>query len=150
MRPPIEIRDPSINTDAIVSRLQDRMRERYGEHPPELPDFELPALPKVWLKAASTQTIADQATLACALERYRLIHGQFPDSLEALLPQQIKELPRDIIRGGPLHYQRTPKGGFLLYSIGWNATDDGGQLGRNDKGRLILEEGDWLWSRPDL
>ena len=48
-----------------------------------------PSLSKIPLKAAMAQTAADQAAIACALERFRLAKGQFPDKLEALVPQFI-------------------------------------------------------------
>jgi hypothetical protein len=36
-------------------------------------------------------------------------------------------------------YRRTPDGQFLLYAVGWNATDDGGAPGK---------DGDWVWEYP--
>ena len=66
------------------------------------------------------------ATIACALERYALSQGHYPDKLEALKPQHIKKLPHDIINGNPLIYRRTSDGRFILYSTGPNEIDDGG------------------------
>lgn len=108
----------------------------------------LPALPRVYQKAARAQTITDQAMLACALERHRLAHGQFPASLEALVPSFIERLPSDIIKGGPLHYRRSDEDRFALYSIGWNGVDDGGEPGLTDKGKHDPVKGDWLWRSP--
>jgi len=79
------------------------------------------------------------AALACALERYRLAHGQFPDVLDALAPQFMEKVPRDIINGQALKYRRTQDGQFVLYSVGWNETDDGGTVGSS------RETGDWVW-----
>ena len=64
--------------------------------------------------------------MAIALERYRLAHGEYPESLDALAPQFMEKIPHDIINGQPLHYRRTSDGQFVLYSVGWNETDDGG------------------------
>ncbi len=66
--------------------------------------------------------------IACALERYHLAHGEYPETLDALMPQFMEKMPHDIIGGQPLHYRRTDDGKFLLYSVGWNETDDGGQV----------------------
>jgi hypothetical protein len=103
-------------------------------------------LDKLAGKSAFAQTAADEATLACALERYRLVKGEFPDSLGALIPQFIQTMPHDIINGGPLQYRRTDNGRFLLYSIGWNETDDGGKVAMDAKGKAIdITQGDWVW-----
>ena len=92
------------------------------------------------------QADVDLARVGCALERYRLAHaGQYPESLDALAPQFIDPLPHDIINGGPLHYRRTDDGRFVLYSVGWNETDDGGQIAVNKAGRREIDKGDWVW-----
>ena len=66
--------------------------------------------------------------------------------LDALVPQFIEKLPHDIIGGQPLHYRRTDNGKFLLYSIGWNETDDGGQASPMDQyGTIDYNRGDWVW-----
>ena len=61
------------------------------------------------------------------------------------MPQFIEKLPHDIIGGQPLHYRRTADGKFLLYSVGWNETDDGGQVALKADGSVDLEKGDWVW-----
>jgi hypothetical protein len=95
------------------------------------------------VKAAQTtarnQTLVNEAFIACGLERYRLAHGQYPKTLEALVPQFAEKLPHDIVGGQPLKYHRTADGQFVLYSVGWNETDDGGVPGKS------VTEGDWVW-----
>ena len=106
----------------------------------------LPNLTRVGFRAAYTQTAADLAALACALERYRLAHGQFPSQLEALVPQFVDRLPTDVINGQPLKYRLAGNGGFLLYSVGWNETDDGGVMGlTSHEGNVDPKTGDWIW-----
>jgi hypothetical protein len=105
----------------------------------------LPALGRAIWRSATAQTAADQAALACALERYRLAKGQFPENLEALVPQFIARLPNDLFSGEPYKYRRTDDGQFTLYSVGWNEKDDGGVTGKtlyDDK------QGDWVWQYP--
>ncbi len=85
------------------------------------------------------QTVVNQGRLACALERYRLAQGQYPETPEALVPRFIDKLPRDIIGGQPLKYRRTEHGEYLLYSIGWDEKDGGGVPGKT------TAEGDWVW-----
>ncbi len=104
-----------------------------------------------WVKAlqrfAYNQTDANEAAVACALERYHLAHGEYPETLNALTPQFIETLPHDVIGGQPLHYHRTDDGKFLLYSVGWNETDDNGKDSGSDLGQ-ILTQGDWVWHQP--
>ena len=95
---------------------------------------------KAWQTTAHNQTLVNEGQIACALERYHLAHGDYPETLDALVPQFIEKLPHDIIGGQPLHYRRSEGGKFLLYSVGWNETDDGGQDGGND-----FAKADWVW-----
>jgi hypothetical protein len=114
-----------------------------------------PAVSKSVIKFAMIQEDVDLARVACALERYRLAHGSYPETLAALAPQFIAEVPHDLINGQPLHYRRTedasaqspnaPSDKFVLYSVGWNETDDGGMVGPTKNGRTDSEKGDWVW-----
>jgi len=112
------------------------------------------------------QASVDLARTAIALERYRLAHGEYPESLDALAPQFMEKVPHDIIGGQPLHYRRTAdpssqssdaaSGQFVLYSVGWNETDDGGvvvnQKSRNPRDESgnapDISQGDWVWRYP--
>ncbi len=64
----------------------------------------VPALSDIERKYAYAQTTADQTRIACALERHRLAHGSFPASLDALVPDYLSALPRDVMNGQPLHF----------------------------------------------
>jgi hypothetical protein len=88
---------------------------------------------------AFNQTKTDEAQIVCALERYHLVHGNYPEALNELVPQFTDKLPHDIIGGQSLKYRRTPDGQFLLYSVGWNGIDDGGKFDSS------YEQGDWAW-----
>jgi hypothetical protein len=88
-----------------------------------------------------TQSTLNLACVACALERYRLAHGEFPETLDSLSKQFIEEIPHDVINDLPLHYRRTADGKFLLYSVGWDEKDDGG----TPETLSDPENGDWVW-----
>ena len=92
-----------------------------------------------------SQTLANEVQVVCALERYHLTHNQYPETLEALTPRFMEKLPRDIISGEPLHYRRQANGTFRLYAVGWNRTDDGGQVALKKDGSEDREKGDWVW-----
>ncbi len=115
----------------------------------------LPECPRDIEKIAFAQTAVQQAATACALERYRLAHGRYPDTLAALVPQYLAAVPNDVMDGQPLRYRLEGADGFILYSIGWNMKDDGGQVAwieptsANDNPRLDDKAGDWVWrSQP--
>jgi len=101
---------------------------------------------------AFTQSSLDRARVACALERHRLVEGEYPATLNMLAPRFIEKLPHDIINGQPLHYRRIDGGRFLLYSVGWSGKDHGGIIVREKNhmiARLDEDEGDWVWPNPE-
>jgi len=102
------------------------------------PDFT-----RVCQRAALSQTEVSQALIACALERYHLARGEFPENLHALVPQFLDKIPLDVIGGQPPHYRRAADGTFALYSTGWSGQDHGGSRGQSPQSM----EGDWVW--PD-
>jgi len=100
---------------------------------------------------AKNQTCVDAARVACALERYRVVNGQLPENLEVLVPRYINKIPNDVIDGQPLRYRLESDGNYVIYSVGWNKTDDGGVRGRRPlgpNGPFVpdLEQGDWVWT----
>jgi hypothetical protein len=100
-------------------------------------------------KSARIQVEVDLARTACALERYRLAHGEYPETLDALMPQFVKAVPNDIFGGKPLRYRLNSDGNFVLYSIGWNEKDDGGFFSYPSGSSMPrFEQGDWVWQYP--
>jgi ABC-type Na+ efflux pump permease subunit len=84
------------------------------------------------------QTAVNQGVLACALERCRLAQGQYPETLEQLVPAYLDRLPHDLVRGRPLIYQRLGDDRFILRGVGPNEVDD----------RKLPASDDWLWAFP--
>jgi hypothetical protein len=99
---------------------------------------------------ARAQTWNNEARIACALERYRLANGIYPSSLGGLVPSCIDFVPRDVINGEAYHYSLRSDGTFLLYSVGWNQTDDGGKtvLRKEASAGIDDTQGDWVWPTP--
>jgi hypothetical protein len=111
----------------------------------------MPALGNAARHFAFGQASVALARTAIALERYRLVHGKFPDSLAPLAPQFIAKVPSDVIGGQPLKYRRNPDGRFVLYSVGWNGTDEGGVqvFEKGSSPKLDQTQGDWVWQYPE-
>lgn len=107
----------------------------------------MPALGNAVKRFARAQSNVDLARVGIALERYRLAHGNYPDSLDALAPQFMEKVPNDVIGGEPLHYRRTDNS-FILYSVGWNGRDDGGVIAASKAGVVNWEKGDLVWKYP--
>ncbi|MEI6192846.1 MAG: hypothetical protein WCS42_00790 [Verrucomicrobiota bacterium] len=117
------------------------------EHAPAfnlLSSFGIPNYSKALQTFARNQTHINESQIVCALERHHYAHGDYPAALDALMPEFIGQLPPDLIGGQPLRYLRTSDGKFLLYSVGWNEKDDGGE----SDNRIIDGKDDWAWQYP--
>ncbi len=100
-------------------------------------------------RQAQTQSYCNLAAIACALERYRLKAGNYPEQLHSLNAMNLIDLPLDITTGKPLIYEKRASD-YLLYSVGWDQVDQKGALGwstENGKRLLKAEKGDWVWMR---
>ncbi len=146
--PPVNLETRTVSPAAVVRA------ERAGNHIRLTPynwlsRLLLPSLGNISPKVAFAQSSTDMARIAVALERHRLAHGNYPETLDALSPQFMEKIPHDVIGGQPLKYHRTDDGQFILYSVGWNETDDGGVVGVRPKtGTLDPTQGDWVWRYP--
>ena len=89
-----------------------------------------------------------EATIAVlALRRYRLEKNEYPANLDELIAAgYLKELPVDPFSDKPLVYKKTGDD-FALYSVGPNFKDDGGESGKDSKGRVRkwLDNGDTVF-----
>ncbi len=89
------------------------------------------------------------AIIAIALKRYQLRHSVWPNDLKSLVPEFISEVPRDPIDGQPLRYRLNQDGTFLLYSIGSDGKDDGGDATPTSPHfSYWLRARDWVWPQP--
>jgi hypothetical protein len=132
-----------------VAAFFDRERESLNMRPQNVfVLFLTPATSSMALRFAATQNGVDMATVACALERYRLEHKDYPNELTALEPDFVPVITPDVVNGEPLHYRRTENGRFLLYSVGWNGKDDSGVIGTNQFNPFDPRNGDWVWKYP--
>jgi len=59
------------------------------------------------------QSQRDAVILACALERYRMQEGSFPEKLEALIPEYLPQMPPGSLSLGSLSYKPV-EGGYEL------------------------------------
>jgi hypothetical protein len=84
---------------------------------------------------AFAQTCVNQAIVACALERFRLVNGGYPENLEQLVPALLDRIPRDAVSGRAMIYE-PGNDSFVLRGVGPNGIDD----------RKNTPSDDWLWA----
>lgn len=87
----------------------------------------LGAVPSIYKFFISKRTNERLLDTLIALRIYKDEHGEFPDELKSLTPRYCKSVPLDPYSGKPLIYKKQGDH-FLLYSIGRNRVDDGGEL----------------------
>jgi hypothetical protein len=93
----------------------------------------LPSLQKSDDKEADIEGRLRAAEVALAVERFRNLHqGALPQELSQLVPSFLTAVPADPIDGEPLRYHKLDRG-YVVYSIGTDGQDDGGQE-RNPSG----------------
>jgi hypothetical protein len=87
---------------------------------------------------------------AIALKRYQLRHGSYPAQLSDSAPDLVAAVPYDPVDGKPLRYHLNADGTFLLYSIGEDEKDDGGNPFpvAPSKATYWLQGRDWVWPQP--
>lgn len=139
---------------AKANLLFDGVKEDHDIHPYDprtmLVSITLPAFSGVMQCSARVQEHIDLARVAIALERYRLAHGAFPSALAELSPVYMAAVPNDVVNGQPLHYSpNSGGGGFTLYSVGWNGSDEGGKQAfeKDNPSRIDWKNGDWPWPK---
>lgn len=99
----------------------------------------------------------DGALVAIALELYRREHGEWPASLDALVPAYLPATPMDEFSGAPMRYE--VRGGVpWLWGVGGDMDDDGGArpaerydddavarwYGVGNTSDLTPKDGDWI------
>jgi len=111
--------------------------------------FSLMAIPN-FQKAANTGVRAEterQLTIAAiAIKRYQLRYGKAPPELAALVPEFVTSAPYDCMSGKTLGYRLKDDGTFVLYSVGEDGHDNGGDPKSESVGKFDLWEGqDAVW-----
>lgn len=101
-------------------------------------------------KVEQMETCRGMMVTAIALKRYQLKHGQFPETLASLIPEFLPAELLDPMSGKPFLYRRESADDFLLYSVGNDGVDGGGDVtnARGGKSMYWLYGKDWVWPRP--
>ena len=73
-----------------------------------------------------TSSTLRAAQAALAVERFRTARGRLPVTLDELVPDFMPAPPSDPFTGTPMLYKKLVPKGYVIYSVGKNGKDDGG------------------------
>ena len=108
-------------------------------------------------RVMAVEAARNMAITAIALKRYQLKYGSYPADLQAMVPEFLTAVPldpMDPVDGQALRYHSKANGTYLLYSVGENGKDDGGNphLEQSVEGSsfywLNHHALDWVWPQP--
>jgi len=86
----------------------------------------LSSLSRITVREAEGLAELRAARAALAVERFRTANDRLPKDLGELVPRFLPAVPLDPFDGAPLRYELLAKG-YVVYSIGRDGHDDGGQ-----------------------
>lgn len=89
-------------------------------------DFAIPDFSQALDYAARAEIWREMGVTSLALKRYRLSHPRFANRLGLLVPGFLPASPVDWMDGKPLRYRLNADGAWVLYSVGQDGHDDGG------------------------
>jgi hypothetical protein len=111
-------RDIGSTEEVIISMS----RYRYA-----LLEYIYPAAERISVLSYQGKALHEATIAILAIHRWRLEKGEYPVNLDELIKAgHLKELPKDPYSGKSLIYKKTGDN-FVLYSIGSNFKDDGGE-----------------------
>jgi hypothetical protein len=138
---------------SILSSLKER-KTLANQHRAETTTFDVAGTVTAYndsfvRQALRAQTGANMVTAAIALERFRLVHHAYPETLKELSPDFGQAVPVDCMDGHDLRYRLNPDGTYLLYSVGSDGVDNGGDPTPEEGKKAGFRNGrDWVWPRP--
>lgn len=102
-------------------------------------------------RSMKAETERSLVLTAIALKRHALRFGKSSPNLSSLVPDFLPSIPTDYMDGQPIKYRLEPTGEFVLYSIGDNCKDDGGDAtlppGKTSSANWWLRK-DVVWPQP--
>ncbi len=106
-------------------------------------------------RAAEVEMRRRLMVTALALKRFQIQHGRIPATLTELTPALLRSVPLDFMDGKELRYQRFGDYRFILYSVGLDGIDNGGQMKtreqlRDERSGMGGYAADWFRQNTDI
>ncbi len=127
--------------DLVKKYLRDEAPQSW---PQKLLRAYVPEIGAMFLKEASFEAMMLTARAGLACKIYKSKTGRYPDTLDALVPDILSEVPIDPFTGKPLVY-KIANGELLIYSLGSNQKDDGGRMTYEITKIIMDKDDDWTW-----
>jgi hypothetical protein len=86
-----------------------------------------PSTSRIMALSHRLTALVGSARAGLAAERYRMKHGDWPASLESLVPEFLDAVPIDPFTDAPLRFVNDDRG-LLIYSVDSDGTDEGGAI----------------------
>ncbi len=97
----------------------------------------------------ATETRRTIATLSCAIERYKLDVGKYPNHLNNLVPRYIPEVPQDLFSEPHTDIHYTPQGDhYKIWSNGEDITNNDGHVSPGED-KTYRNGDDIVWLIPE-
>ncbi|MCX6560174.1 MAG: hypothetical protein NTZ26_06615 [Candidatus Aminicenantes bacterium] len=133
---------PYFQSRASLNAFDDRLaRQRWYER---LIDGGSSGLSATGMKEASIEALMETARIGLAARLYRDKEKHFPAAIADLVPAFLPREPMDPFTGKPFVYHLDSKG-LLVYSLGSNEKDDGGQGTFSITQLVQKSRDDWAW-----
>ncbi len=108
-----------------MKELDTRLRDR--DQPDLARMLIFPLTQRVFEAIQRFHAVLECSIVALAAERYRLVHGRWPDSLEQLTPKFLSKVPDDPYGKGPIRLGKV-NDGLVIYSVYIDGVDNGGKV----------------------
>jgi hypothetical protein len=102
-------------------------------------------------KAIIAETQRRVVVTAIALKRFERRVGKLPTDLSTLVPEFLPAVPLDPMDGAPLRYRLSTTNTFVLYSIGLDGVDGGGDVNPKEpasRNFFWTQCKDFVWPQP--
>lgn len=93
-----------------------------------LHDVTATSLSSINIKKCEEDSLVSTTQALIAIKAYKSDYGQYPISLDELVPDYLSSVPLDYFDGSSLRYSKENE---ILYSIGKDLKDDGGSTGED-------------------
>jgi hypothetical protein len=148
----LQAQQPWVAAQAQANRAVTNLHAVASSHLPWRYFVSLTSIPdytRAGERAVQNETERQMTLAAIALKRWQLRHGKLPSSLEALVPELLAAVPWDYMSARPLCFRLKEDGGYVLYSVGLDGKDDGGDPTSMPGGTPSLWGGrDAVWPSP--